>query len=138
MAEEGAQFLQLGATRDPPSGPAPTACEPRAPRACACAPHSPGAAHGASGAALCSLPAAAARYTAQENSAKHQEKSTKEVRGTSAFIFRNGTGKFSKARESRGFRSQAVRTGGGAFALRLSPTVRTQIGEAFHGLGHAQ
>lgn len=56
-----------------PAGHPWIACAPRAPPACACAPRSPGAGHGASGEALCDLPAAAANSSRGENHQKTQK-----------------------------------------------------------------
>lgn len=58
-----------------PAGHPWIACAPRAPPACACAPRSPGAGHGASGEALCDLPAAAANSSRRKLKKKKKKKS---------------------------------------------------------------
>lgn len=62
-----------------PAGHPWIACAPRAPPACACAPRSPGAGHGASGEALCDLPAAAANSSRRK--LKKNKKKKRERRG---------------------------------------------------------
>lgn len=62
-----------------PAGHPWIACAPRAPPACACAPRSPGAGHGASGEALCDLPAAAAN-SSRRKLKKNKKKKARTTR----------------------------------------------------------